>query len=199
VVTSVRRRILGLFSVLAIGAVACGAGVSNSDGGPSGSGGSAGSGGQATGGQGGNTGGVGGASGGHTGGGAGGAAGGMAGGGGGGGIACGSSSCTSGQLCVHPSCGGGAPPQCDPLVQDGGQCPSGWTYEAQCPPGSGTHPGCVPPLCTPPEPFCLDIPAGCAGTVGCPCLPSTVCNQSGTTSGGGCLGLSGANVRCGSA
>jgi hypothetical protein len=195
-VAIVRCRILGLFSVMALGAVACGNSSSSSDGGPSGSGGSSGAGGQATGGRGGDTGGVGGASGGP----AGGAEGGMAGGGSGGGIACGSSSCTSGKLCVHPSCASGTPPQCDPLVQDGGQCQPGWTYEAQCPPGSGTHPGCVPPPCTPPEPFCFDIPASCGSPVGCQCLPSTVCNQNGTTSGGGCLGIgSGTNVVCGSA
>src|SRR4029453_4492466 len=43
---------------------------------------------------------------------------------------CGEGICTSGQLCVHPSCGGTAP-QCTP-PPDGGQCPTGWTYRAIC-------------------------------------------------------------------
>ena len=63
-------------------------------------------------------------------------------------FACGTSTCTGDQICIHPCCGG-APPPCIPL-DDGGTCPSGTTYSPSCG-GSG---GCVEPPCTPPPPYC---------------------------------------------
>ena len=150
------------------------------------------------------------ASGGSGGGGAAGGAGGAAGGGGAGGersgtggsggaTSCGGSICTSSQVCVHPSCGGGTPPQCSPLTVDGGQCPSGWTYEPQCPPGVGTVPGCLPPPCTPPEPFCTALPPACSGTPTCTCLPQSICMPDGGSYGGQCFLINGRSVMCGSA
>src|SRR5204863_706480 len=85
-------------------------------------------------------------------------------GGSGGSNACGTRVCTSSEICVHPRCGGGAP-ICDP-VPDGGQCPSGWTFQSLCP-GSPPGPGCLPPPCTPPAPFCTAVPASCSGTPSC--------------------------------
>jgi len=119
-------------------------------------------------------------------------------GGSGGASTCGGSMCTSSEICVHPSCGGAAP-QCDPLTVDGGQCPSGWTYEPQCPPGGGTVPGCVPPPCTPPAPFCATVPSGCAGTPTCACLPQSICMPDAGVSGGQCFIANSAGVTCGSA
>jgi hypothetical protein len=166
--------------IVALGLVACSSTQSGSDAGQGGTGpvGAGGTGGVA---------GVSGASGGHSG------------TGGAGTITCGTSSCTSGQICVHPSCGGGVPPQCVPLVVDGGQCAIGWTYQTRCPIGSGTVPGCVPPPCTPPPQLCAPLPSACAGTPSCTCLPSTVCMPNGATTGGQCQFVNGQIVMCGAA
>jgi len=106
--------------------------------------------------------------------------------------ACGTHLCTTGEICVHPSCGGIALP-CVPLP-DGGQCPSGYTYSSFCAtfgstPGSG--PGCQPPPCTPPAPYCLAVPASCGTSVTCSCLPANVCQG-----GGACVLVSGGEVLC---
>jgi len=120
--------------------------------------------------------------------------GGATGGTGGHGTACGSAEpCSTGQICVHPSCGGGVA-VCEKLP-DGGQCPSGWTYTANC--ATGVGPGCVPPPCTPPPPFCADLPAACAGTPTCSCLPTNICTQNGGS--GGCQVAYSTEVMCGSA
>ena len=113
-------------------------------------------------------------------------------GGAGGSAVCGSRACTSSEICVHPGCGGGVF-VCDP-VPDGGQCPSGWTFNQSCP-GTGTapRPGCVPPPCTPPAPFCAPLPASCSGTPSCTCLPFNVCGQN----GGSCGFVQDSNVICG--
>lgn len=183
-----------LGAVLFVASLATG-GCSNSSsssdagatGGSKGSGGSSG-GTTGTGGKGGTTG-AGGETGGATG--QGGAAGGV-------GVSCGSTTpCAIGQVCVHPSCGGGTPPQCDPGLLDGGLCPSGWTYEPQCPPGSGTVPGCIPPACTPPGPYCVVVPAACSGAPSCSCLPSGVCQENGGS--GSCQSATSTEVLCGSA
>lgn len=169
--------------IVALGVVACSSTQSGSDAGQGGAG----------------DGGVGGAGGGVGAGGAGASGGHSETGGAGGSGACGTSSCTSGQICVHPSCGGGTPPQCVPLVGDGGQCPTGWMFQAQCPGGSGAVPGCVPLPCTPPVQFCAPLPSACAGTPSCTCLPSTVCMPNGATSGGQCQFVNGRIVMCGAA
>ena len=62
--------------------------------------------------------------------------------------ACGKVLCQTGELCVHPCCGG-APPPCEPK-EDGGTCPPGYIADPNC----GIQGGCRPPPCTPPEPFC---------------------------------------------
>ena len=49
--------------------------------------------------------------------------------------ACGKLICQSGELCVHPCCGG-APPQCMPK-EDGGTCPAGFVDESELQPGPG--------------------------------------------------------------
>jgi hypothetical protein len=96
------------------------------------------------------------------------------------GHACGASTCRSDQVCVHPSCGGGTPPMCLEHA-DGGQCPSGWTYQPFCSGGLTVGPGCVPPSsCTPQTPFCADVPASCGGRPSCTCLPANICNGNGS-------------------
>ena len=170
-------------------------GAGGSSGGTTGTGGQGGA--TGTGGKGGATGagGQGGANGGTTG--HGGAAGGGHGGTGAagqGGTACGTGApCTGGQVCVHPSCGGGVA-ICERLP-DGGQCASGWTYTANC--ATGVGPGCIPPPCTPPAPFCADVPAACSGTPTCGCLPTSLCQQNGGS--GGCEFANSTEVMCGSA
>jgi hypothetical protein len=155
---------------------ACSSASPSSDGGTGGS--------TETGGQGGATGGTGGAAGGGHGG---------AGAAGQGGTACGSAApCTTGQICVRPSCGGGAV-VCEKLP-DGGQCPSGWTYTSSC--ASGVGPGCLPAPCTSPPPFCADVPAACSGTPSCSCLPINLCQQNGGS--GSCQFVTSAEVMCGS-
>ena len=113
-------------------------------------------------------------------------------GGTGGATVCGTRACTIGEICVRPSCGGTALP-CIP-VPDGGQCPSGYTYRSFCAnvgtaPGPG--PGCEPPPCTPPAPYCFTVPASCGTTVTCSCLPANVCQG-----GGSCGLISGGEVLC---
>jgi hypothetical protein len=118
-----------------------------------------------------------------------------------GGAGCGG--CGAGQLCVHPSCGGGNAPPCDRL-DDAGGCAAGWTYSATCQfTGSLTPgPGCRPPPCVPPAPFCASVPASCGGSVRCTCLPNNVCTVTlpgGGITGGQCQSVSGQTVTCGSA
>jgi len=128
--------------------------------------------------------------------GAGGAGGGLGGAGGAGGTGgsalCGVRACTSGELCVHPSCGG-APPVCNPLP-DGGQCPAGWIARSSCPFGGVQGPGCEAPPCTPPASYCLTPPAACGGNPSCACLPRDVCQG-----GGACSIISRGEVLCASA
>ncbi len=184
--------------------LACGNSPSSSDAGGTGGVTATGGGGGVTSGSGGGAGGSagsGGSSGGATGaGGKGGALGtggqgGATGGAAGHGPACGTGNpCSTGQACVHPSCGGGVA-VCERLP-DGGQCPSGWTYTALC--ATGLGPGCVPPPCTPPTPFCADVPAACAGTLTCGCFPTNVCQWSGG-SGGFCQFINSSEVMCASA
>jgi hypothetical protein len=185
-----------MFSVLA-----CSNSSSNSDGGTDGSTGTGGSGGatSGTGGGGGDTG-AGGSSAGSTGtGGKGGAVGtggqtGATGGAGGHGTACGSAEpCSTGQVCVRPTCGGGFP-VCE-KVPDGGQCPSGWTLTGNCVTFGG--PGCTPPPCTPPAPFCVGVPAACSGTATCGCLPTNICTQNGGS--GSCQFANSTEITCASA
>ena len=69
---------------------------------------------------------------------------------------CGSNTCGSGEICVHPCCGG-AMPACVPFTDDAGTCPQGYTPSNSCyglP--SGTS-GCEPPPCTPPPPYCTPV------------------------------------------
>ena len=56
---------------------------------------------------------------------------------------------------------------------------------------AGPGPGCEPPPCTPPAPFCFTRPASCGATVTCSCLPANVCQG-----GGGCGLISGGEVLC---
>jgi len=120
--------------------------------------------------------------------------GGTGGGGGAGGSAlCGARACTTGELCVHPSCGG-APPVCNPLP-DGGECPAGWMARQSCTFGGGVAgPVCEAPPCTPPAAYCITPPAACGGNPSCACLPRDVCQG-----GGACSIISGGEVLCVSA
>lgn len=78
-------------------------------------------------------------------------------------FACGSQTCGATQLCVHPCCGGTAPP-CEPAL-DGGACPAGFHPDPSCPQQSG---GCRADPCTPPPPYCTDkvTEPGCTLTQG---------------------------------
>ena len=195
-----RRHFLTALALVTIGVfTACGSSSGGLDGrGQGGAGGSA-AGGATAGasgstGTGGGTGGAGGKGGGSGGsGGAGGNAGatGIGGSGAGGtsAAACGARSCTSGEVCVRPGCGGGIQ-VCDPFP-DGGQCPSGWT-ETLCF-ATPNRMGCVPPPCTPPAPFCAPLPASCSGAPSCTCLPQNVCGQN----GGQCGFIQNGAVVCG--
>jgi hypothetical protein len=76
--------------------------------------------------------------------------------------ACGATTCQSGEICVHPCCGG-APPPCVP-ADDGGTCPAGYSFSGMCFNGGD----CAPPPCTPPPAYCA--PASSAGVQ---CSPTT--------------------------
>jgi hypothetical protein len=112
--------------------------------------------------------------------------------------------CGAGQLCVHPSCGGGTALPCYDL-NDAGGCATGWTYSTVCQFYGGTAttgPGCRPPPCIPPPPFCVDVPTACGTTAKCACLPDNVCQVTlpgNVVTGGQCLSVSGPVVSCGSA
>ena len=113
----------------------------------------------------------------------------------------GCSACGAGQLCVYPSCGGGTAQPCSAL-NDAGGCPVGWSYSNQCLNGITASPGCMPPPCVPPPPFCVDLPATCNGTANCSCLPNNVCEvmlPGNAYTGGQCLFVHAAVVSCGSA
>jgi len=74
---------------------------------------------------------------------------------------CGDTTCASGNICIHPCCGG-APLMCD-APNDAGVCPQGDIKN-----GGGCiqmNPGddCSPPECQPPPPFCAPN-----GTSQCP-------------------------------
>jgi hypothetical protein len=103
-------------------------------------------------------------------------------------FACGSVVCGPGQVCVHPCCGGTAPP-CT-ARPDGGACPSGWQAVAAC---SGIDvPGCQAPMCTPPPAFCFIPSPACRSDAACGCF-DTACT------GGGCWIVTGRVVMCGCA
>jgi hypothetical protein len=90
-------------------------------------------------------------------------------------IACGSQTCSAGQLCVYLSLGG--PPANCMLTDDAGLCPSGSTYVATCP-NLGNRPGCV--TNTHPQPLsCVDIPSSCDASLQCACFPPGVCADAG--------------------
>ena len=113
----------------------------------------------------------------------------------GGSTVCGSSVCTATQLCIRPYCGGGIPPRCQ-AVGDGGTCPPNYTYSSLCTSMAGmTGPGCQPPPCVNPPPFCLDVPVTCSAQLTCTCLPQNICG----TGGGMCMMISGSIVQCGAA
>jgi len=114
---------------------------------------------------------------------------------------CGTQTCAASQYCVSPTCGGGAAPTCQ-SVDDAGTCDAGWTLSTDCyVMGSGFGVGCMPPPCTPPAPYCVDLPdASCDQSKSqspfaeCNCVPSDVCDGAGS-----CIGVTGHNVTCGSA
>lgn len=69
--------------------------------------------------------------------------------------ACAAKTCSPGEYCVHPCCGG-APPSCDPLGPSG-TCPYG-SHMGTC----NGQPGCVKDMCVPPPPYCAETDA-CIG------------------------------------
>ena len=90
---------------------------------------------------------------------------------GGAGVACGSLTCTAGELCVHRCTCGGPAPSCNP-PPDGGACPVGTT---QCRTPGGA-PGCAR-ACMNPPPHCgaaTECPTGMRDSTGqliCACPP----------------------------
>ena len=72
---------------------------------------------------------------------------------------------------VHPCCGGAAPSCLMPLPE-AGTCPNNLVRVSFCP-GTG-RPGCQPPPCTPPAPFCLDANQ-CANACGCASVSCGAC------------------------
>jgi hypothetical protein len=96
-------------------------------------------------------------------------------------FACGDVTCAAGQLCAHPCCGGAAPSCLMPLPE-AGTCPNNLVRVEVCP-GTG-RPGCQPPPCTPPAPFCVDANQ-CANACGCA-----------NASCGTCPPVSGRDVMC---
>jgi hypothetical protein len=86
-------------------------------------------------------------------------------------FACGGVVCGAGQVCVHPCCGGAAPP-CE-ARPDGQACPS----------------GCQAPACTPAPASCLTPSAACSNDASCGCLDKA-CNS------GACGTFSGRDVMC---
>ena len=65
-------------------------------------------------------------------------------------FACGAVTCRATELCIHPCCGGAAPPCAQ--VLDGGACPAGSHADSSC----TQLGGCRADPCTPPAPFCAD-------------------------------------------
>lgn len=102
-------------------------------------------------------------------------------------FACGTVTCGATQVCVEPCCGGAAPP-CIPR-DDAGACPGGFHEVSACAGSAG--PGCQGDPCTPPAPFCVDAPAGCAAGLSCGCFPANPCAASGS-----CGYASGRVVNC---
>ncbi|MDP3273592.1 MAG: hypothetical protein Q8Q09_00250 [Deltaproteobacteria bacterium] len=84
-------------------------------------------------------------------------------------VPCGTESCTGGQVCVQPCCGGAQPP----CVRDpvNGPCPAG-SVLGLCTRDGMPSMGCAI-QCTPPAAFCAPSPAegACMGNT-CPVCPS---------------------------
>ena len=77
-------------------------------------------------------------------------------------IQCGSTTCTGGEVCVQPCCGG-APVQCmDP--DGGGACPAG-TAVGTCFRNGSPSSGCAQ-QCVPGAPFCAPPPSGSSNPCG---------------------------------
>ncbi len=76
--------------------------------------------------------------------------------------ACGTTTCGSGQVCIHPCCGGAAPPPCV-SADDAGACPAGYAKSGACGVGSSGQCGAIP--CTPPPAYCAPAPGSgvCSG------------------------------------
>ena len=70
-------------------------------------------------------------------------------------FACGTQTCGPTQYCIHPCCGG-APPACIEKPE-GGSCPAG--YHDGCSYGGCAGVSCCEmDPCTPPPPYCADVP-----------------------------------------
>ena len=93
----------------------------------------------------------------------------------GGAIACGSTTCSSTQLCVSPCCGGAQPACVEP---NGGTCPPGTHAAVTCPKFPSGE-GCAADPCTPPPPYCIDdpskLPYGCTQSKDAPRNVSCLC------------------------
>jgi len=102
---------------------------------------------------------------------------------GGGPIACGRMlTCTGTDVCMTWECGG--PLRCiDP--PDGGQCPTGTTFDSRCPGLGACVPDCFPSYA------CVPWPAACGGNLDCTCA-AAVCNGMGS-----CLITRDRGIECG--
>jgi hypothetical protein len=98
----------------------------------------------------------------------------------GGSTPCGAGTCTSSQFCIVPACATlpPGPRPCNPLP-DGGQCPSGSTYQTSC--SNITGPGCYQPACVAPPAYCLTPPASCGTALTCSCLGDICMGYGGCT------------------
>ena len=71
-------------------------------------------------------------------------------------FACGTSTCTGDEVCIHPCCGGAIPLCVD--ANDAGVCPAGTHASGganDCAKqGTGVNGTCAPNACTPPPPYC---------------------------------------------
>jgi hypothetical protein len=92
-------------------------------------------------------------------------------------ISCGSMTCGPTQVCVRPGSHCGVPPPCDP-APDGGACAAGLVACTR--PSGGA--GCTY-SCSPPPPYCIDVPVSCRSLPTCACLQPGDCSCDGIRMG----------------
>lgn len=106
-----------------------------------------------------------------------------------GGTMCGDQTCTSNQVCVHPSTSRGGPvPPC--VAQpDAGRCPPGTELTAFC--AGSPNGGCIETF-VPGPPSCAPIPSTCGNPLQCSCFPVSICGGNANL----CSTIDGHDLRC---